>query len=99
MLGSSDANDAVKISIIQPGPETLKTLSTFHPRFTYPIFGDEERIFGYKNLNIHLRFAAHDLYPNVHLSYDEKFKPVGETKADDILTILKEWMPACKSQH
>ncbi|MCJ1352678.1 MAG: histone acetyltransferase 1 [Icmadophila ericetorum] len=91
---SSDANDAFKISIIQPGPETLKTLSTFHPTFTYPIFGDEERIFGYKNLNIHLRFAAHDLYPNVHVSYDEKFKPVGDTKADELLKILKDWMPS-----
>ncbi|KAL9117949.1 MAG: hypothetical protein Q9187_005513, partial [Circinaria calcarea] len=91
---SSDANKAVQISLIQPGPETLKTLSSFHPRFTYPIFGEEERIFGYQGLRINLRFAAHDLYPNVGVSYDSKFKTVGETKATNIEETLKEWLPA-----
>lgn len=97
-LGSSDANKAVHISLIQPGPETLQTVSSFHPRFTYPIFGEEERIFGYQGLRINLRFAAHDVYPNVGINYDSKFKTVGETKATNIEETLKEWLPACKSQ-
>ena len=93
--GSSDANEAVQISLVQPGEQTLKPISTFHPRFTYPIFGDEERIFGYRGLSIKLRFAAHDLYPNVAISYDTKFKQVGETKATDILEVLKDYLPKC----
>ena len=96
ILGSSDANKAVHISLIQPGPETLKTVSSFHPRFTYPIFGGEERIFGYQGLRVNLRFAAHDVYPNVGVSYDSKFKTVGETKAINIEETLVEWLPACK---
>lgn len=95
-LGSSNANEAVQISIVQPGSESLQAVSTFHPRFTYPIFGDEERIFGYQGLNIQLQFAGHDLYPNATISYDAKFKTVGETKATDILTILKEYLPPCE---
>ncbi|KAJ5604519.1 hypothetical protein N7510_009673 [Penicillium lagena] len=78
---SCDANDAVHITVVQPGETKPKTLSTFHPQFTYPIFGDEERIFGYKGLIIRLRFAAHDLRPHIHISYDDRFKAVGDTAA------------------
>ena len=96
ILGSSDANEAVEISIVQAGDEDPITISSFHPRFTYPIFGDEERIFGYQGLKIHLRFAAHDGFPNAEISYDKKFTPVGGTQATDIEEVLSEWMPAGK---
>ncbi|MCJ1319997.1 histone acetyltransferase 1 [Xylographa vitiligo] len=91
---SSNANEAIQISLVQPGTGSPKALSTFHPQFTYSIFGDEERIFGYQGLNVKLRFAAHDLYPHVSISSDAKFKTVGDTKATDILEILKEHLPS-----
>ncbi len=83
----------MKISIVQAGDKTPKTLSTSQPDFTYPIFGDEERVFGYQGLKINLRFSAHLLRPNFEILYDKKFKTVGETKATDIEEILKEWTP------
>ncbi|KAE8148443.1 histone acetyltransferase type B catalytic subunit [Aspergillus avenaceus] len=88
-----DANDAVQITIVQPDEQKPKTLSSFHPQFTYPIFGDDETIFGYKGLIIRLRVAAHDLRPHVHISYDEKFRTVGDTAAVDLLKTLKPWVP------
>ena len=97
-LGSCDANDAVHVTVIQPGEKKPKTLSTFHPQFTYPIFGDDEQIFGYKGLIIRLRFAAHDLRPHVHISYDEKFKSVGDTAAVDLLDTLKPFVQQGKSK-
>ncbi len=96
MIGSSDANEAIEISILQQGTDTPITLSTFHPKFTYPVFGEEESIFGYQGLHINLRFAAHDLQPNVEINYDKKFKTIGETKAADIEDVLREWLPPCK---
>ncbi|OQD62066.1 hypothetical protein PENPOL_c014G05676 [Penicillium polonicum] len=89
---SCDANDAVHVTVVQPGEKKPKTLSTFHPQFTYPIFGDDEQIFGYRGLIIRLRFAAHDLRPHVHISYDEKFKSVGDTAAVDLLDTLKPFV-------
>ncbi|CAG8227755.1 unnamed protein product [Penicillium olsonii] len=89
---SCDANDAVHVTIVQPGDKKPKTLSAFHPQFTYPIFGDEEQIFGYRGLIIRLRFAAHDMRPHVHISYDEKFKSIGDTKALDLLETLKPFV-------
>ena len=94
VIGSSNANEALNISLVQAGSNAPKALSTFHPQFTYPIFGEEERIFGYQGLRIRLRFAAHDLQPNLEVSYDKKFKSIGDTKATDIEETLKEWIPA-----
>ena len=87
----------MSISFAQPNGDRIKTLSTFNPQFTYPIFGDEERIFGYKDLDIHLRYAAHDLRPNLAVSYKEKFKPVGGTSALDLNKTMKEFLP--KSEY
>ena len=92
-LGSCDANDAVQITIVQPDQQKPKTLSGFHPQFTYPIFGEEERIFGYKGLIIRLRFAAHNLRPHVHVSHDEKFKAVEDAAPVDIPEALKDFLP------
>ncbi|KAL8817438.1 MAG: hypothetical protein Q9223_003723 [Gallowayella weberi] len=90
---SSSANEALHISFVQAGQETPVKLSTFHPKFTYPIFGEEECIFGYQGLNINLRFAAHDLLPNLAVTYDKKFKTVQDTKALDIEETLSAWIP------
>lgn len=90
--GTCDANSAVHITVVQPGEKKPTTLSTFQPQFTYPIFGDEESIFGYKGLIIRLRLAAHDLRPHIHISYDDKFKAVEDTKAVDLLETLKPWV-------
>lgn len=35
----------------------------FEATYTYPIFSEEEAIFGYKNLCIDIAFAAHNLLP------------------------------------
>ncbi|MDI1488894.1 MAG: histone acetyltransferase 1 [Ramalina farinacea] len=86
---SVNASEAVKISIVQPGETSPTTLAQFPPQFTYSIFGDEERIFGYQGLKIDLNFAAHDLTPNLKFGWDKKFQPVGETEATDLEETLR----------
>lgn len=88
--GLCDANDALQMSLIAPSPGELKTVGTFFPKFTYPIFGDEEKIFGYKDLKISLRFRSNDMRPHVKVSSSKKYKHIGETEAQDVLATLKE---------
>ncbi|EEQ87454.1 histone acetyltransferase 1 [Blastomyces dermatitidis ER-3] len=88
-----DANNAIKISMIQPAEGKLNALSTFRPEFTYPIFGEEETIFGYKGLSIRLRYSAHDLRSNIHISYDERFKTVADVAPVDLLKTFGPWLP------
>ena len=82
---------------MQAGQEFPKELSAFYPQFTYPIFGEEERIFGYQELQIRLRFAAHDLRSNIQIGFEKKFKAVGDTKATDIEETLQGWIPSGES--
>jgi histone acetyltransferase 1 len=71
----------------------LRTIHRIHPKFTYPIFGEEERIFGYKGLDVTFRFAAHDLRPNIIISYDRKFPAIADTAALDIRGALEDFIP------
>ena len=95
--GSTDSNRAVNISLVTAGVAGLNTLHTFNPKFTYPIFGEEERIFGYQGLKINLRYNACDMRPSLQITYNKKFKPVGETSATDLKPILEEFLP--QSEH
>lgn len=69
-------------------------IDSFHPKFTYEIFGDDERIFGYKGLNINLRFCATDLRPNLSVTSQKQFKAVGDVAPVDIRETLQEFLPA-----
>lgn len=92
MTGSTDSNKAVHISLVTP----QQTLHTFHPKFTYSIFGDEERIFGYQGLKIHIKYHVSDMRPVLQITYNRKFKPVGETEPTDLKAILEEVLPKSK---
>ncbi|KAK4158021.1 acyl-CoA N-acyltransferase [Chaetomidium leptoderma] len=91
---STPSSDAVLVSLVSPSTRGVKTIShSFHPKFTYPIFGDSEEIFGYKDLEINLRYNASDMRPNLTISYAKKYPAVGETEATDINEILREFLP------
>lgn len=94
--GSTDSNKAVNISLVTPGAAGLKTLDTFNPKLTYAIFGDEERIFGYQGLKINLRYNACDMRPSLQITYNKKFKTVGETSATDLKAVLENFLPKSK---
>lgn len=88
-LGVVNSNDAFHISLVN----SEKTLSTFHPKFTYPIFGEEESIFGYQNLKVHLRFHSSDMRPSLQITYNKKFKPVGDIEPTDVKAALEDFLP------
>jgi histone acetyltransferase 1 len=87
----SNANEALEISLVQPAPTGLRSIASFHPKFTYSIFGDEETIVGYQGLKISLRFNASDMRPNLHVSFSKKLK-TGEIEPTDIQTVLKGYL-------
>ena len=97
MPGSTSANEAIHISFYQTNPEGPEQLFSFNPEYTESFFGQDQSIFGYKDLKINLRFAAHDVYPNLEIEYSDKWKAVGDTSAVDLKKIFKENLPQCAS--
>ncbi|CCE62718.1 hypothetical protein TPHA_0D00750 [Tetrapisispora phaffii CBS 4417] len=80
---TSSSNGALKVSLV------TENAVTFSPQFTYPIYGDSEQIFGYKDLTIHLVFDAITLKPFVNVKYSQKL----DEDADDIEAKLLEFLP------
>lgn len=66
----------------------------FHPNYMHFIFGEQEAIFGYKKLKINLTFACDTMLSDLKISYQSRFKDVGETKADDIEAMLAPYLPS-----
>ncbi|GAA5844817.1 hypothetical protein JCM5353_003991 [Sporobolomyces roseus] len=78
--------------------EESKLVETFAPVFVYPIFGEEETIFGYQGLEIDYRFASGSLSQYLKISYESKFPETSTVKADDPEQILYEFIPPSYSK-
>lgn len=90
-LGLVDSNEAFGISLVSPSKSGLRLIDSFHPKFTYAIFGDDEKIFGYKDLRITLQYRANDMRPHVETIYSKKLKPpTGVDEPTDINALLQE---------
>lgn len=81
---TTSANEALKISLVS------ENAVQFSPSFTYPIYGDAEQIFGYKNLVIHLVFDSVTFKPFVNVKFSEKLKE----DAEDVEGRLLSFLPA-----
>ena len=78
------------------------------PNFTYPVYGDKETIFGFKDLILHLFFDSVTFKPFNNTKYSAAMKD-----HEDILKILtdkllsndfvvtdeSEWREICENEH
>ncbi|KAJ2724829.1 histone acetyltransferase 1 [Coemansia sp. Benny D115] len=67
----------------------------FHPAFTYPIYGEHERVFGYKGLRINLSYAAGSLATLLEVTYTKRIDDMESSmavqlRADDVDKPLRE---------
>lgn len=81
------SNSALKLSLVSDD-----NAIQFRPTFTYPIFGTEEQIFGFKDLVIHLAFDAVTFLPFLNIKYSSKFEGSDED-IPDIKQKLFEFLP------
>ncbi|KAG2020734.1 histone acetyltransferase type B catalytic subunit [Coprinopsis cinerea AmutBmut pab1-1] len=89
------SNDAVTLSLVRAEEDKKalaegETYEKFHPPFTYPIYGEEETIYGYKDLVIDLRFASGSLAQYLSVKYLEKLPA---STVDNPEATLKEYIP------
>ncbi|BGP54026.1 hypothetical protein JCM8202_003025 [Rhodotorula sphaerocarpa] len=77
----------------QLAKEEHALVEPFSPLFVYPIYGEEETIFGYKGLDIDYRFASGSLAQYLGITYDDKFPDTATVKADDPEKILYDFIP------
>ncbi|VEU21122.1 DEKNAAC102057 [Brettanomyces naardenensis] len=79
------SNEALYVSVAEP-----QGAFTFKPKFTYPIFGDAEQIFGYKDLRIDLAFDCKSLKPFLNYRYSSKISDDVKDINDQLLAFLPD---------
>eukprot|EP01080_Neovahlkampfia_damariscottae_P000317 gene317-6731_t len=67
-----NSNEAMNFKLISTIEDLDKNDISFHPTYTHQIFGEDERIVGFKNLKINIYFHASTLNTCIEQSYDEK---------------------------
>ncbi|KIJ63313.1 hypothetical protein HYDPIDRAFT_29571 [Hydnomerulius pinastri MD-312] len=93
---TADSNEALVLSLVraQEDKQVLgaeESYEEFHPTFTYPIFGEDEKIYGYQDLVIDFRFASGSLAQFLSVRYAEKL--VASSTVDDVEGTLKQFIP------
>ncbi|CAF3649431.1 unnamed protein product [Rotaria sp. Silwood1] len=69
------ANEVISFKLIRSEKDLNNEENEFAPEFTHQIFGENERIFGYKNLNIDIYCLSSSLNFYLNIDYDEKINP------------------------
>ncbi|KZT70215.1 acyl-CoA N-acyltransferase [Daedalea quercina L-15889] len=95
-LWAVDANEAFHLSLVRAAADkasltTREHYEGFNPNFTYPLFGEDEKIYGYRNLRIDLKFASGSLAQYLNISYSDKL-PVSSA-LDDIEGTVSKFIP------
>ncbi|KAG5651096.1 hypothetical protein H0H81_009872 [Sphagnurus paluster] len=93
---TSKSNEALRISLVRASEDRnslaeQESYESFHPQFTYPIYGEDEKLYGYKDLDIDLRFTSGSLVQYLNVNFAEK---LGSTSTvDDVEGTLSEFIP------
>ncbi|KAJ7702203.1 histone acetyltransferase type B catalytic subunit [Mycena rosella] len=94
---TSDANEALTLSLVRATEDEQalgddESFAEFHPSFTYPIFGEDEKIYGYNDLVIDLRFASGSLVQFLDIKHSQKL--ASSSTVDDVAGTLTGFMPS-----
>ncbi|KAG5519926.1 hypothetical protein PMAC_000203 [Pneumocystis sp. 'macacae'] len=88
---SYNARDVIFIEIVH-NDKTRKPI-IFHPVYTYPIFGEEEKITGYKDITINLKFSCHDLQMYLKIQYTDKVDEKKRISNENIEELFQKFLP------
>ncbi|KAH9038958.1 acyl-CoA N-acyltransferase [Lactarius pseudohatsudake] len=100
---TTNSNEALHLSLVRAASdkEALgdnELYENFHPTFTYPIYGEDEKIYGYTDLVIDLRFASGSLAQFLDIKYSEKL--TSSSTLDDVRGTLENVIPGdyCRTE-
>lgn len=88
-----NTNEATDLALVND-----KTNIPFKPTFTYPIFGEQELIYGYENLHISVEWHATSLIPLVDCKFDRKLPNAQNDPKETILEFFDE-QDTCTSRQ
>ncbi|CAG9539361.1 unnamed protein product [Cercopithifilaria johnstoni] len=89
-----DGTEAISLTFVSDMSEMFST-ARHHPQYVYQYFGENETIFGYKDLSITIHYTDASVYLYPEITYTAKITSLtAEFKADNIVQKLSEHLPA-----
>ncbi|EIW85488.1 acyl-CoA N-acyltransferase [Coniophora puteana RWD-64-598 SS2] len=98
---TTDSNTALHLSLVRGSKDASvlapnESYTDFHPTFTYPIYGEDEKIYGYKDLVIDLRFTSGSLAYFLSVRHSGKLTA---SNVDDPEATLQDFIPECEKDE
>ncbi|XP_045454646.1 histone acetyltransferase type B catalytic subunit [Melitaea cinxia] len=86
-----DGNEILEMKLVRTVEDLENDDTSFAPEMCHQVFGENENIFGYKDLQIKLYYTAGSLRTYLSITYSDKIDPKKSDglKADDIEGALK----------
>ncbi|PLW58306.1 hypothetical protein PCANC_00808 [Puccinia coronata f. sp. avenae] len=82
-----------KAASAQLPPKEQHLITSFHPRFVYPLFGEEEIIYGYEDLDVQLAFNSSTLKNYLSINYTAMLPESSAAKPDSIEEVIYKFIP------
>lgn len=91
----SDAVEVVEFKLIRTRDDVDDDSKSFHPAMAHQIFGENENIFGYKDLQVRLLYTAGPLNVYIGLKYSNRVDDYSTEglKADDVIGTIASKLP------
>ncbi|KAK7092757.1 histone acetyltransferase type B catalytic subunit-like [Littorina saxatilis] len=88
------ANDAIHFKLVRQQADFEDEKTTFKPDMTHQLFGEQESIFGYKDLVVQVFFTAGKLVPYMSLSFSDMVTGQDGVYPDNVTEkLMKEMAP------
>lgn len=88
-----DSNEALRIKLVNNEDEVMENDNAFPPVMSHQVFGDNELIFGYKDLHIQLYYHAGSLLTYLGMKFKEKIPPSVGIPPDPVLPAIIDKIP------
>lgn len=90
-----DALEAVEFKLIRSREDIEDDTIKFHPAMAHQIFGENENIFGYKDLKVNIMYTAGSLQIYLGINYSQRVEDCNNDciKSDNIIDIITSKFP------
>ncbi|XP_033732888.1 histone acetyltransferase type B catalytic subunit-like [Pecten maximus] len=90
------ANEAIHFKLVRQQSDVEDDSTTFLPDMSHQLFGDQESIFGYKDLVVEMFYSAARLTTFVNMKYSDKVTPqrFDGIQPDNVMGTLNRKLPA-----
>lgn len=89
-----DTNKAIRLKLVRFSEDLEDETTSFNPLYSHQVFGDEESVFGYKELEIQLYYTTCSLTTFFNIKYARKVvEKYDNVEVDNIENKLLEYIP------